>query len=98
MAKITTLETRYAIKQMIEAGQSIKSIAQAQEISCSTVKKWHRRIREERLESRIGRPPRGALSSFDPEIRNTLSIITVNPLNACDDRSRLEAEGSHIKP
>jgi len=30
--------------------------------------------------------------------KHYLSIITVNPLNGCDDRSRLEAEGSHIKP
>lgn len=68
MAKITTLEERYAIKRMVEAGHSSRAIAEAMGLCPATVKKWRRRIGEGRLDTRMGRPRRGLLSSFDPSI------------------------------
>lgn len=72
MAKITTLEQRYTIKRMVESGHTSRAIAEAMGLSTATVKKWRRRIREGRLDSTLGRPRRGALSSFDTAISAAL--------------------------
>ena len=65
MRKITTLEDRHRLLQMVDQGRSCADIAKALSLAVSTVKKWRRRARQGRLHSCMGRPARGILSTFD---------------------------------
>ena len=75
MGKTTTLEDRYKIKQMLADGHSSKQIAEAMHLSISTVKKWRARIKKGQLESSMGRPPKGPLSSFAPDVSDALTRL-----------------------
>jgi len=78
MAKHTTLEERKLIIKLANQGFSNRQIAQ--QIGCSfyTVRKWRRRYRdygEEGLRSHIGRPRKGALSTFPASLRHVLLLL-----------------------
>jgi transposase len=71
----TSLEERVRIIEMAAGGKTSKEIAQEMGLSISTVKKWRRRHREggrQGLASKIGRPRKGALSSFPGKMREVL--------------------------
>lgn len=60
---------------MVARGHSSKQIAEAMHLSVSAVKKWRRRIREGRLETILGRPATGTLSSFDPTVAASIARL-----------------------
>lgn len=67
--KATSLQTRVAIRDAAQAGRSDHQISADLQISPATVRKWRRRIQAgPGLGSRLGRPRRGALSSFPGEV------------------------------
>lgn len=75
MSKSTTLEERQEILMLAQSGLTDKEIAGRVGWSKSTVKKW--RQRGERygragLASKMGRPVRGALSSYPAAVRETI--------------------------
>jgi transposase len=73
--KITTLEERLLIAELTRAGKTAPQIAAQTGWSLATVRKWQRRFRQQgrsALTSSLGRPQRGALSAFPPELRATL--------------------------
>jgi len=73
--KITTLEERLQIAELTRAGKTAPQIAAQTDFSLATVRKWQRRIHQQgrsALTSTLGRPRRGALSAFPPELRATL--------------------------
>jgi len=73
--KITTLEERLQIAELTRAGETAPQIAAQTGWSLATVRKWQRRIRQQgrsALTSTLGRPERGTLSAFPPELRATL--------------------------
>ncbi len=75
MSKGTTLEDRLQIVGLAGAGLSDKQIAQQVGWSAHTVRKWRRRGQRRGragLASRLGRPRRGALSSYPARIREAL--------------------------
>ncbi len=74
MARITTLEERLLINELAEAGYSHGEIAEHTGWSYSTVRKWLRRGRQgrEHLESTMGRPAQGVLSSYPARVRRTI--------------------------
>lgn len=76
---ITTLEDRVTIEEMFQAGHKHRHIAQQVGVSVSTVRKWLRRARKEtgssRLLSQMGRPAKGALSTFHSMVRHTLETF-----------------------
>ncbi len=75
MGKITTLEDRHKIQQMVADGHSSKQIAEAMHLSISTVKKWRSRIKKGQLASSMGRPKKGPLSSFAPDVADALTRL-----------------------
>jgi transposase len=73
--KITTLEERLQIAELTRAGKTAPQIAELTGWSLATVRKWQCRIQRQgrsALTSTLGRPERGALSAFPPELRATL--------------------------
>jgi transposase len=75
MSKQTTLEERLQISALAETGMTDRQIAARIGWSEHTVRKWRRRQERQGragLASRMGRPTRGALSTFPAEVRDTL--------------------------
>lgn len=75
MNKRTTLEERLQIGTLAELGLTDPQIALRIERSVHTVRKWRRRYERagrSGLASEMGRPRRGALSSFPDALRETL--------------------------
>jgi transposase len=73
--KITTLEDRLHIVELARSGHTAPQIAEVTGWSLATVRKWQHRVRQQgrsALSSALGRPTRGALSAFAPELRATL--------------------------
>jgi transposase len=73
--KITTLEERLQMVELARAGHTAPQIATQTGWSRATIRKWQRRIRQQgrsALTSVLGRPTRGALSAFPPDLRATL--------------------------
>jgi len=71
----TTLEERIQIVALAEAGLTDPQIAKQIGWSIHTVRKWRRRGQREGrsgLATKMGRPRRGALSSYPAEIRDRL--------------------------
>lgn len=93
MGKITTLEDRHKIQQMVATGHSSKQIAQAMHLSISTVKKWRARIKAGKLESPMGRPQKGALSSFDPSVAEAITRLRESHPGWGPATLQLELEG-----
>jgi hypothetical protein len=70
----TTLQERFEIKDRAEAGQSDPEIARGIGRPLPTVRKWRRRGQRQGragLASKMGRPARGALSTFSASLRDT---------------------------
>ena len=75
MAVITSLEERIDILESSEAGEETWRISRRLGWRPSTIRKWRNRGRKlgrAGLISRMGRPAKGALSSFSPELQDTL--------------------------
>ena len=72
MGQSTPLSDRYKIKEMLELDYSYQQIADSLGISASTVKKWRKRIEVGHLDSTMGRPSQGALSSYPAEITSAI--------------------------
>jgi transposase len=75
MGNPTTQEQRQRIVQLSKAGYSDAKIGQQLGISRFTARKWRRRVFKltiSGLESRIGRPTAGTLSSFSNELNNLI--------------------------
>ena len=73
--RITTLEERQQMAELAREGHTAPQIAAQTGWSQATIHKWQRRIRRQgrsALISALGRPTRGALSAFPPELRTTL--------------------------
>jgi len=71
----TGIEERAQIVALWESGLNNRQISEQVGWSVGTVRKWRRRYREEGrsgLGSRMGRPCRGALTSYPEEIRATI--------------------------
>ena len=71
----TTLEERVMMQELTQSGMSDRCIAQQMGWSISTVRKWRRqgqRYGHAGLVSRMGRPVKGAMSTFDREFERTL--------------------------
>ena len=72
---MTSLRQRIVIKELACGGASDRKIAQQLEISIATVRKWRRRSKGRKnaeLHSQMGRPVKGALSSFPQGLVETL--------------------------
>jgi transposase len=75
MSKVTTLQERIEIMDMAQAGYNDQHITQALQWSPSTIRKWRRRAQtggRAALATRMGRPLRGALSSYPQAMREQL--------------------------
>jgi transposase len=75
MRRLTTLEERQEILDLAHDGLTDKEIAQQMGWSERTVQKWRRRGQRQGragLASKMGRPTRGALSTYPTELRETL--------------------------
>ncbi len=75
---VTPLEQRMAIWELAQQGQSDPVIAQALGLSAGVVRKWRRRAQRQGragLRVQLGRPARGALSQWAPEVRATVSAL-----------------------
>ncbi len=74
MARKTTLEERILITELHEVGYNQREIADQTGWSLATVRKWCRRGRDGRaaLDSHMGRPATGPLSSYPARVRRTL--------------------------
>jgi transposase len=74
MGRITTLEERILINELSAAGYTDPEIAEQLGWSRATVRKWRRRGVQgrEHLESHLGRPVTGELSSYPAHVRQTL--------------------------
>jgi transposase len=75
MAVMTSLEERIDILESSRAGEEVWRISRRLGWRPSTIRKWRNRGRKlgrAGLVSHMGRPSRGALSSFSPELRDTL--------------------------
>ncbi len=74
MGRMTTLEERMLFRSLAQAGHTDCEIAEQTDWSLSTVRKWRRRGERGRqaLVSFMGRPARGALSTYPPLIRETI--------------------------
>ena len=73
---MTSLQQRIVIKELACGGESDRKIAKKLEISIATVRKWRRRSKGRKnaeLHSQMGRPVKGALSSFPQGLVSTLS-------------------------
>ncbi len=71
----TSLQDRVTILELAEAGLTDGAIAERLGVSLATVRKWRRRGRQQGragLASHMGRPRRGALSSFAPTVCETM--------------------------
>jgi transposase-like protein len=71
----TSLAERIEIGERWEAGQTDPEIARAIGRSCWTVRKWRRKYQRDGrqgLGSQMGRPPRGALSQYPSDVRDTI--------------------------
>lgn len=76
MCRATSLEERLQIVAFSENGLSDQAIAAKMGWSLSVVRKWRRRHRKEGragLASNMGRPPRGALSSYPEKDREEIT-------------------------
>ena len=74
----TTLEDRMTIVALAKAGHTDSDIAERSGWSVSTVRKWRRREAEHVLNglaSQMGRPATGAMSTFSPDIKETLQAL-----------------------
>jgi transposase len=74
---ITSLRERKLIEELSKEGMSDRQIGERLNLSCHTVRKWRRRLRREgksALYSRMGRPKRGAMSSFPEAMREQVSV------------------------
>jgi transposase len=72
---VTPLEQRVVIWELAQRGQSDPAIAQQLGLSPSVVRKWRRRAQRQGragLGSHLGRPARGALSHWSPEVRESV--------------------------
>jgi len=73
MRRVTTLEERTLIVGLARQGRKDREIAQELGWSLEAVRKWRRRgQRGQALLSRQGRPPKGALGTFAPQVQETL--------------------------
>jgi transposase len=75
MARTTTLQDRVTIGELAQAGYTDPQIAAEVGWKLSTVRKWRRRAQRQGrkgLASAMGRPARGALSTYASLIRDTL--------------------------
>lgn len=75
MARHTSLEERIQIIETGQAGMTTMQIAQQTGWRPSTIRKWRARARQhgrKGLASKMGRPKRGALSSFPSRVRERL--------------------------
>lgn len=75
MMKQTTLAERHEIMELAQAGLTDREIAEQIGWSLPTVRKWRRRGQRQGrsgLKSSMGRPPKGALSTFPAPLRETL--------------------------
>ncbi len=73
---ITPLEQRVVIWELAQAGQRDGQIARQLGLSQGVVRKWRRRAQHQGragLSAHLGRPARGALSQWAPDLRATLS-------------------------
>ena len=71
----TEVADRIRINELVAAGQNDPTIAQAVAWSQWTVRKWRRRYRDQGragLQTKMGRPKKGAMSTFPAEMRETL--------------------------
>jgi transposase len=72
---ITPWEQRVVIGELAQHGQSDPAIAQALGLSLGVVRKWRRRAQRQGqagLAAHLGRPARGALSQWPPDLRETV--------------------------
>lgn len=72
-----TLEQRLEIKVRAEKGEHDPEIAVTMNLSRAVVRKWRRRYRDKGLkglETVLGRPPKGPLSQFPPEIGEAIKV------------------------
>lgn len=83
MSKATDLETRMRIWQLSQSGQSDRQIAREVGYAVPTVRKWRRRAQRggrAGLATTMGRPPRGALSTFPAAMREDIyNLRTAHP-------------------
>lgn len=73
--KKTELAERIKIHELAVAGYTDEQIAKELNLSVWTARKWRRRYRDQGrpgLQSKMGRPKQGCLSSFPVELRETL--------------------------
>ena len=71
----TEVADRIRINELVAAGQNDPTIAQAVAWSQWTVRKWRRRYRDQGragIQTKMGRPKKGAMSTFPAEMRETL--------------------------
>lgn len=83
MAKTTTLQDRVMIDQLATAGASDRQIASHLGWTIATVRKWRRLARHQGRQGLwppLGRPKTGALSTYPPEVPQTLRTLrTAHP-------------------
>lgn len=75
MSRVTTLQERNEIMTLSQAGMTDKEIAQQLNWSQSTIRKWRRRGHtrgREGLASQMGRPAKGALSTYPDKVRSQI--------------------------
>ncbi len=75
---VTPLEQRVVIWELAQQGRSDPAIAQALGLSPGVVRKWRRRAQRAGragLGTHLGRPARGALSQWAPDLRATVSEL-----------------------
>jgi hypothetical protein len=73
--RVTGLDDRMTIVALAQAGHTDTDIANRTGWSICTVRKWRRRGARQGIEglvSKMGRPPKGAMSTFAPVISDTL--------------------------
>ena len=76
MSKALTIEERLEIVTLSAAGQTDRAIATRPGWSVSVVRKWRRRHQSEGragLVSKMGRPSKGALSSYLEQVRTQVT-------------------------
>jgi transposase len=102
MATTTSLEDRIEIGKASAAGEAVWRLARRLRWQKSTIRKWRQRGRSlgrAGLESRMGRPARGAMSSFSAEQRERISQMRqVHPgWGALTLRTELEQDATLVQ-
>ena len=72
MSRFTTLAERKFIETLAKAGKTSRFIADKLGMSIWTVRKWRQQLKKKTVESKMGRPKKGALSTYSKKIKKAI--------------------------